>query len=70
MAKDNRNGPRFRTDDRVRYSPEMRMAELDPAINFVIVTVMPRDSSGSYSYRIKPVGTGPSRVALEAELKR
>ncbi len=65
-----RNGPRFGIDDQVYFSTQNLAARQQSSDRFVIVQIMPQDRSGTYQYRIRPVGAGPQRVATELELKR
>ena len=66
-----RNGPRFHIDDQVHLAIHgLAASNHHPTERFVIVSVMPRDRAGNHQYRVRPVGTGPHRVATELELRR
>jgi hypothetical protein len=70
-VKNERNGPRFHIDDHVFFSTQGVSSRSQlPAERFIVVAVMPRDRAGIYQYRLRPTGTGPQRVATEAELRR
>jgi hypothetical protein len=64
------NGPRFQPDDVVAYQRRERLSPAQPTGRFVVVARMPQDGTGSYQYRLRPVETGPLRVAVEDELTR
>lgn len=66
-----RQGPRFRIDDQVYFSVQGPSArQQQPGERFVVMAVMPQDRAGNYQYRIRPVGSGPQRIATEPELRR
>jgi len=71
MSSHQQNGPRFRVDDHVYFSPQNALAGAQQSgERFVVVGVMPQDRMGSYQYRIRPTTSGPHRVATELELRR
>ena len=71
MTSNQQNGPRFRVDDFVYFSPQNSPSRAGlPAERYVVVGVMPPDRTGSYQYRIRPTASGPHRVATELELRR
>jgi hypothetical protein len=69
MISETRNGPRFRVDDRVVFSPQNPRGQ-QFSERFVVTAVMPRDGSGVFQYRIRPSGAGPQRLVTEPELSR
>ena len=71
MSSNQQNGPRFRVDDYVYFSPQNALPQGQQAgERFVVVGVMPKDRTGSYQYRIRPTASGPHRVVTELELRR
>lgn len=71
MIAKRQNGPRFRIDDHVYFSPQNSSSRSRQSTErFIVVGVMPQDGTGSYQYRIKPTASGPLRVATELELRR
>ena len=71
MSSKQQNGPRFRVDDYVYFSPQNAVARgQQSGERFVVVGVMPQDRAGSYQYRIRPTVSGPHRVVTELELRR
>ena len=70
MMSSQQNGPRFRVDDYVYFSPQNAVGRSQTAERFVVVGVMPPDRTGAYQYRIRPTVSGPQRVATELELRR
>jgi hypothetical protein len=65
-----KDGPRFGLDDQVYFSSQTLAGRNQTSDRFVIVQIMPQDRTGIYQYRIRPVGTGPHRIATERELRR
>ena len=71
MENAQRNGPRYRVDDQVLFSPANTPARATPTTErYIVVAVLPPDRAGSYQYRLRPTGSGPQRVASELELRR
>jgi hypothetical protein len=65
------NGPRFHPDDVVTYAGSAGfVGGHAPSGRYVIAAVLPKDGSGTFQYRLRPVEPGPLRVATEAELTR
>ena len=70
MESGHRNGPRFRVDDLVFFSPVKAAAAAQlQAERYTVVAVLPPDHTGRYQYRLRLTGTGPQRVATELELQ-
>ena len=71
MENRQRNGPRYRVDDQVFFSPANAAARMEASTErYVVVAVLPPDRDGSHQYRLRPTGSGPQRVASELELRR